>query len=111
MRARQHSRTFAQFADAKVSIRTQFADAKVSIRTFCKSPVLCYSLPGKHVIVAGPFMSFPDKVVRIRAELLGAASDMPAAQVVAVVRCWWCPLRSHMGIFLASLEPKSCPHP
>ena len=28
-------------------------------------------------------MSFLDKVARIRAELLGAASDMPAAQVVA----------------------------
>ena len=28
-------------------------------------------------------MAFLDKVARIRAELLGAASDMPAAQVVA----------------------------
>ena len=30
-----------------------------------------------------PQMAFLDKVARIRAELLGAASDMPAAQVVA----------------------------
>jgi hypothetical protein len=29
------------------------------------------------------YMSFLDKVARIRAELIGAASDMPAAQVVA----------------------------
>ena len=32
----------------------------------------------------GGDMSFLDKVARIRAELLGAACDMPPAQVVAV---------------------------
>ena len=37
-------------------------------------------------------MSFLDKFARIRAELLGAASDMPAAQVVAAAAA------AHMGI-------------
>ena len=55
-------------------------------------------------------MSFLDNVERIRAELLGADRDTPAAQVVAaalplthavcglwvcvVMWSWWCPLRS-----------------
>jgi len=74
-------------------------------------------------------LSFLDKVARIRAELLGAPSDMPAAQVVAtastadgasgargagrsgVVHVVYAGApKDLLGIFLAPLEPKPCPY-
>mmetsp|Transcript_18521 Transcript_18521/g.50238 ORF Transcript_18521/g.50238 Transcript_18521/m.50238 type:complete len:93 (-) Transcript_18521:48-326(-) len=83
--------------------------------------------------------SFLDKVARIRTELIGAPSDMPATQVVAAALqlmdivpepSWALPQMvdaiivkmtggggstsqapaTAMGIFLASLEPNPCPY-
>ena len=51
------------------------------IRTGSSEKYLCW---GMEEGGRGGDMSFLDKVARIRAELLGAACDMPPAQVVAV---------------------------